>query len=120
MNYTPYRTATAYKAYYASIGITPSLNEQVQIDILGTLENIYDQGGCADMTQINGVTSGQTFQSDQLIGKNPNTLMVHYDGFLKNGLSSASPDYSFDGATGTITFLFTVTNGIVLLIEYSA
>lgn len=119
MSYTPYRTATQYKAYYESIGVTPSLEQQVQIDILGTLENLYDQGGCADMTQINGVTSGQTFQSDQLIGKNPNTLKVHYDGFLKNGLLSDSPDYEFDGATGTITFLFAVTDGVVLLIEYS-
>lgn len=119
MAYTPYHTATEWKQLYANAGVEPSNEQKVQIDILGTLENIYDQGGCADMTQINGVTSGQTFQSDQLIGKNPNTLKVHYDGFLKNGLQSATPDYEFDGATGTITFLFAVTDGVVLLIEYS-
>lgn len=71
MPYVPYRTATMWQAYYASLNnVGLSDDQKVQIDILGTLENQSGTSGgnteSAMFTSQNNVYSYTTSNAPQL------------------------------------------------------
>jgi hypothetical protein len=81
------------------------------------LAEIYNQeyynSTSGDMQTIQTVVSGGTYQNNLLIGKN--VKMV----FVDTALLTPTTDYTFDGATGTITFVNPLTDGVQLVINYT-
>lgn len=67
--------------------------------------------------QFYGETTGQTFQDNRLLRKN--LLNVYYAGQLLIAEGETNEEWTFDGATGTVTFVNTITSGLCILLQFA-
>lgn len=121
MPYVPYRTATQWQAYYASLNnIGLSDEQKVQIDILGTLENSSGTGGgntySAQFTSIAATYTYTTSTAPQLSNIVGKTIIAC---FIAGG--TIDPSYiTWDDTTLTFDSNAVTLNGgetVVLLAE---
>lgn len=68
-------------------------------------------------SQFYGETTGQTFQDNRLLRKN--LLNVFYAGQLLIPEGETNEEWTFDGATGTVTFVNTITSGLCILLQFA-
>lgn len=95
------------------VGADPNLVSTDTALLLEIFNQVSYNSSPGDMQTIQTVVSGATYQNDILIGKQVKKV------FVDTALLTPTTDYTFDAATGTISFGNTYTDGVQLVIDYT-
>lgn len=77
----------------------------------------YISSNLPGFSQFYGTVTAQTFQDNRLLRKV--LLNVFYDGKLLIPEGETNAEWTFDAATGTITFVNTIFSGITICVQFA-